>query len=90
MTRVEFFYTPGCGKCAAAVTDLKALATRSVPDLDWRDIDVQQALDYAVELGVLSLPALAINGKLVFSSMPTAAQLTQALAQAAPGLDDGH
>jgi hypothetical protein len=32
-----------------------------------------------VSLGVLTLPALAINGRLVFSSLPTPEQLKRAL-----------
>ena len=81
--KVELLYTEGCKKCAAAREDLKAVAQQAVPGLAWREIDIQQELDYAVELGVLTLPAVAIDGKLVFCSLPTPAQLTQALQHAA-------
>jgi hypothetical protein len=37
-------------------------------------------MDYAVTLGVLTLPAVAINGHLVFSSLPTPDQLRRVLA----------
>jgi protein-disulfide isomerase len=40
---------------------------------------VLDQLDYAVELGVLTLPSIVIDGKLVFTSMPTATQLHAAL-----------
>lgn len=36
-------------------------------------------LDYAVSLGVLTLPALAIDGELVFTSLPTPSALSDAL-----------
>ena len=36
-------------------------------------------MDYAVELGVMSSPAIAIDGKLIFSSLPSAAKLRAAL-----------
>ncbi len=88
--KVELFYTPGCGKCATAREELKALASQTVPDLEWRDINVQDVLDYAVELGVLTLPALAIDGRLEFSSMPTAAQWTQALRRFSMECQNGH
>ncbi len=50
-----------------------------MPDTQWREIDPVEELDYAVELGVLTLPAVAIDGKLVFSSLPTAEQLVAAV-----------
>jgi thioredoxin 1 len=77
--KVEIIHTTGCKTCAASRDNLKAVAEQAVQHLDWQEVNVQEALDYAVELGVLTLPAVAINGKLVFSSMPTPAQLTQAL-----------
>ncbi len=48
-------------------------------DLDWREGNVIDQLDYAVELGVLTLPSIVIDGKLVFTSMPTEKQLRAAL-----------
>lgn len=78
---VELFYTEGCGKCASAREELKSIAQRAIPDVVWREVDLVQELDYAVELGVLSVPAIAINRKLVFSSLPTPSQLVKALQQ---------
>ncbi|OGB26685.1 MAG: thioredoxin [Burkholderiales bacterium RIFCSPLOWO2_02_FULL_57_36] len=78
---VELFYTEGCSRCAAAREGLKAAALEAVPDTTWREIDAIKELDYAVELGVLTLPAVAINGALVFSSLPTPAQLARELQQ---------
>ncbi len=36
-------------------------------------------MDYAVERGVLSLPAIVIDGELVFSALPSPQQLRAAL-----------
>ena len=79
--KVEFFYTPGCAKCARAREPLKATAQQVVPGLDWRELNVSEHLDYAIELGVLSLPAMAIDGKLAFTSLPTTLELRTALVQ---------
>lgn len=79
--KVELFYVIGCRQCTAAREGLKIAAEKAVSDLVWREVDVQKEMDYAVEVGVLNLPAVAIDGKLVFSSLPTEAQLTQALLQ---------
>jgi thioredoxin 1 len=78
---VELFYTEGCRKCASSREELKATAQRAIPDVVWREVDVVKEIDYAVELGVLSVPAIAINRKLVFSSLPTPSQLIKALQQ---------
>lgn len=80
-TRVEFFRAAGCAACDAAYGALKAAALEEVADLAWHDVDVLDELDYAVELGVLTLPAIAIDGRLVFASLPTPSDLRSALAR---------
>ena len=82
--KVELFYSAGCEKCAAAREDLKALAQQTVAGLSWYEVNVLEDLDHAVDLGVLTLPAIAIDGELVFSSLPTPEQLRAALKQRLP------
>lgn len=77
--KIEVFYAPGCSECAAAHAELRAAAQESVRDLEWRELNVLDELDYAVELGVLTLPSIAVDGELVFTSMSSAAQLCEAL-----------
>jgi glutaredoxin len=77
--KVEIFYTPGCSECVAAQAKLRTVALESMKDLEWRELNVLDELDYAVELGVLTLPSIAVDGELVFTSMPTIAQLCEAL-----------
>lgn len=77
--KIEIFYTPGCSECVAAHDALRKVAQESVKDLEWRELNVLDDLDYAVELGVLTLPSIAVDGELVFTSMPTATQLREAL-----------
>ncbi len=77
--KVELFHAPGCSRCAAARDDLKAAAEAAVTELEWREINVLDEMDYAVEHGVLSLPAIVVDGELEFSSLPTPQQLRAAL-----------
>ncbi|AOE85932.1 glutaredoxin family protein [Pseudomonas sp. TCU-HL1] len=77
--KIELFYSPGCERCARAKADLRAIAEATVNDVEWREIDVLDALDRAVEVGVLTLPALAIDGTLAFAALPTPTQLRQEL-----------
>jgi len=83
--KVEMFYTPGCPDCVAAHARLRTTAQEAVKNLVWRELNVLDELDYAVELGVLTLPSIAIDGKLVFTSMPTVAQLRTALIERSKG-----
>ncbi len=77
--KVELFYSPGCSQCAAARTSLKAAAQEAVTGIEWHELNVLDELDYAVELGVLTLPAIAVDGELLFSSLPRSEQLCEAL-----------
>ena len=76
MIKVEVFSSPGCGKCAQAKAVLKALTEELGADkVSWRDINILEEMDYAVALGVMSSPAIVIDGKLVFSSLPSTEKL---------------
>ena len=77
--KVELIYAPGCAECMTARVDLRSAAEAAVAGVEWTEINVLDALDYAVELGVLTLPALAIDGSLVFAALPAPAQLRQEL-----------
>ncbi len=78
-------YTPGCPECIAAHAKLRTAAQEAVKDLEWREVNVLDHLDHAVELGVMTLPSIVVDGELVFTSMPTAAQLRDALIERTRG-----
>lgn len=88
--KVELFHTTGCKSCADSREALRSVAEQAVPGIVWRDVDVTKELDYAVEVGVLGLPALAVDGELAFSSMPTPAQLVAELQRRASGKTNGR
>ena len=77
--KLELFYAKGCEQCASGREKLKQTAMEADPELQWIELDVMDNLDYAVELGVLTLPALAIDGSLTFTSLPTPKQLIDAM-----------
>ena len=43
--------------------------------MSWRDANILEELDYAVELGIFSPPAIAIDGELVFPALPSPSRL---------------
>ena len=81
IVKIEIIATPGCKKCAAAQRELRAVAASVLGEdnVVWREVNVLEELDYAVALGVLSMPAVAVNGELKFSLLPTPKQLRAAL-----------
>jgi len=78
--KVEVFSAPGCTRCGQAKDILRKVAEEiGGGRLTWREVSVVEELDYAVKLGVLSTPAIAVNGKLVFTALPSAKKLRQTL-----------
>ena len=85
MLKVEIFSSPGCSKCTQAKTVLKEIADEIGQDkVSWREVNILEEMDYAVELGVMSTPAIAINGELAFVTLPGAAKLRAALLKQLP------
>jgi len=77
--KVELFYSPGCSACLDRQAELRTAARAAIKDVEWREINVLHSLDHAVELGVITLPSIAIDGEVIFTSMPTAVQFRKAL-----------
>ena len=82
--KVEVFSSPGCGKCGHAKEVLRKLVVELANEsgseqINWREVNILEELDYAVALGVLSTPSIAINDELVFTSLPSAKKLRDEL-----------
>ena len=79
---IEVFAAPGCKNCGKAKDVIRKLvAELGAARIQLREVNVVEEIDYAVKLGVLSTPAIAVNGELVFASMPSEKKLRQALQQ---------
>lgn len=80
MITIEVFSSPGCGKCGQAKQRLKAIAEEfGTGKVTWREVNILEELDYAVNLGIIATPAIAINQELVFSGLPSAEKLRAAV-----------
>jgi len=82
--KVEVFSSPGCGKCGHAKEVLRKLVVELTNEsgseqINWREVNILDELDYAVALGVLSTPSIAINDELIFTSLPSAKKLRDEL-----------
>lgn len=86
MIQVEVFTAPGCSKCGRAKDELETIVNQLGSDrFEWREVNILQEMDYAIELGVLSTPSIAINGELVFTALPSAKKLLLALEATSEG-----
>lgn len=86
---VEVFSSPGCSKCGHAKAVLRKLADELAGgEIQWREVNIIDEMDHAVDLGVMSTPSIAIDGELVFTSLPSAKKLRTEL-QARLGRDGG-
>lgn len=84
--KIEIIAAPGCQKCASAQSNLRAVAASvlGADNVTWREVNVLDEINYAVALGVLSMPAIAVNGKLRFSSLPTPEHFRDVLVSLTP------
>ena len=78
--QIEVFSSPGCSRCGQVFDVLQTITQEiGAERIEWREVNVLEELEYAVELGVLSMPAIAIAGELVFKSHPSAGKLREAV-----------
>ncbi len=78
--KLELFTAPGCDRCAKARQSVQGLVDAlGAERLEWCAVDVLDEIDYAVSLGILSTPAIAIDGELVFTSLPSLKKLRREL-----------
>jgi len=78
--KVEIFSAPGCSKCGHAKTLLRRIVEEiGGSRVEWREVNILDEMDYAVALGVLSTPAIAFDGKLVFTGLPSQKKLRATL-----------
>ncbi len=70
---VEVLTASGCGRCQKVKTLVRGvIAELGDSRVRYREINVVEEIDYAVRLGVLSTPAIALNSELVGTDKLTA------------------
>ena len=76
---VELFFAAGCSKCAESRDALRE-AAQSSGQVEWKETDIAKKPNRAMDAGVVSTPAVAIDGELIFPTMPSPADLRKAIA----------
>ena len=71
-----------CGRCQKAKSLVKDVIGEFNPEyIRYREINVVEEIDYAVSLGILRTPAIALDYELVFAALPSKAHLRQAICE---------
>ena len=84
---VELFSASHCSRCVKAKQQVQALVTKinkenDTFELNYREVDIVENIDYCVQLGVVGTPSIAINSVLAFNQIPSLAALTVAISSA--------
>lgn len=73
---IEVLTAAGCTHCQRARSLVKdAVSEINDSRLHYREINILDDIDYAVQLGLISAPGIAVNGELVFPARPSKAKL---------------
>ena len=76
---MELFSSPSCANCPAVKKMLQELSSELKGDITIEDVDITVEPTRAAQYGILSVPALAVNGILKFIGLPKKEELKKAL-----------
>jgi len=75
---IEVVSAPGCSKCSSAKDVVNSLV-RDKNGVQVREVNIAENPNLAINYGIMSTPAIIINGKLEFTSTPTLQELENKL-----------
>jgi small redox-active disulfide protein 1 len=76
---IEMLTSPGCANCPAVKRMLKELTDELKGDITVEEVDITAEPTRAAQYGVMSVPAVAINGILKFVGVPKREELKKAI-----------
>ena len=76
---VEEFMSPGCVGCPAVKQMLKELSEELKGEITVEEVDITVDTTRASQYGIMSVPAIAINGELKFMGVPKREELKKTL-----------
>jgi thioredoxin 1 len=82
---VEEFMSPGCVGCPAVKEMLKELSSEFGDKLTVEEVDITVDTTRATQYGIMSVPAIAINGILKFVDVPRKEELRKAILEELEG-----
>ena len=80
---VEEFMSPGCVGCPVAKQMLKELSEELKGEIIVEEVDITVDTTRAAQYGIMSVPAIVINGVLKFMGVPKKEELKKELEEEA-------
>ena len=78
---VEMFTSPGCANCPTVKKMLEELTNELKGEITVEEVDITTEPTRAAQYGVMSVPAVAINGVLKFVGVPSREELREAIVE---------
>jgi small redox-active disulfide protein 1 len=78
---IETFTSPGCANCSLVKKLLEELTNELKGDITVEEVDITAEPTRAAQYGVMSVPAVAINGILKFIGVPKREELKKAITE---------
>ena len=78
---IEDFMSPGCVGCPAVKEMLKSLSEELSGEITVEEVDITVDTTRAAQYGIMSVPAIAINGVLKFMGVPKKEELKKTLVE---------
>lgn len=82
---VEEFMSPGCVGCPAVKQMLEELSQEFGDTLIVEEVDITVDTTRAAQYGIMSVPAVAVNGILKFMGVPVKEELKRAILEELEG-----
>lgn len=82
---VEEFMSPGCVGCPQVKEMLNELSSELKGNMIVEEVDITEDTIRSAQYGIMSVPAVAINGILEFVGVPSREELRKALVEALEG-----
>lgn len=78
---IEVFSSPGCANCPAVKKMVKEVSSELEGDITVEEVDITVDPTRAAQYGVMSVPAVVINGILKFIDVPSREELRKAIVE---------
>ena len=72
---IEIFSSPGCGDCLVVKKMLKKISDELEDDITIEEVNITVDPTRASQYGIMSVPAVAVNGILKFVGVPSKEEL---------------
>lgn len=81
MTLVEVLMTPGCAGCPQAEQIVEEVVAE-FEGVDWEEVDISDDPERGTKHGIMSVPAVVVDGELLATGVPDRDELRSRLQQA--------